>query len=369
MLGVFKEWDPLKVCVVGQSYPPEFYSWIEQPRIRHMFETLAEKTRTVFDRVVDVLEQHDVNVLQPNLPQVNPKPGEFFAFPPVHPRDDLVMIGNTLYTRDLYWINYYNSVRDQSWHDYSTFQEFNDLAPAWQQQELQQLHHLEREIPYINNYNHCYGHILDKVRNTGTVIKNKVWADGGLVFRLSDRLIFGTDSDNTDYCSEYATEFAGQRISVVNSFGHVDGIFSVICPGLVIVHDDPTNVIDYHSLFPGWEIHRVQQHNTIMSDRHQFLRQHNRGRWWIPGMENDQAVIEYVEEKFASWTGNAIESVFDVNMLVIDRKNVLMCTANDELVTVLHSHGITAHVLDVPYMYFWDGGIHCMTAELGRGIS
>jgi hypothetical protein len=28
MFNVYQHWDPLKVCIVGKSYAPEFYSFI-----------------------------------------------------------------------------------------------------------------------------------------------------------------------------------------------------------------------------------------------------------------------------------------------------------------------------------------------------
>tara|TARA_B100001964_G_C13944217_1_gene470359 strand:- start:38 stop:184 length:147 start_codon:yes stop_codon:yes gene_type:complete len=34
----------LKKCVVGISYPPEFYSWITNSRLRNLFEKIAEET-------------------------------------------------------------------------------------------------------------------------------------------------------------------------------------------------------------------------------------------------------------------------------------------------------------------------------------
>jgi hypothetical protein len=33
MFSVYQHWDPLKVCAVGRSYPPEFYSFIENSEI------------------------------------------------------------------------------------------------------------------------------------------------------------------------------------------------------------------------------------------------------------------------------------------------------------------------------------------------
>ena len=44
MYSVHQPWDPLKVCVVGKSYPPEFYNFIKNPRLRGLFERIATET-------------------------------------------------------------------------------------------------------------------------------------------------------------------------------------------------------------------------------------------------------------------------------------------------------------------------------------
>ena len=46
MYSVYQHWDPLKVCVVGRSYTPEFYSWITVPHVRSLFEKIAIETGT-----------------------------------------------------------------------------------------------------------------------------------------------------------------------------------------------------------------------------------------------------------------------------------------------------------------------------------
>ena len=43
MYSVFQHWDPLKVCLVGRTYPPEFYQWIADTGTRKRFEKLAEE--------------------------------------------------------------------------------------------------------------------------------------------------------------------------------------------------------------------------------------------------------------------------------------------------------------------------------------
>ena len=39
--SVYQHWDPLRVCAVGRSYPPEFYSWITVAHVRELFERIA----------------------------------------------------------------------------------------------------------------------------------------------------------------------------------------------------------------------------------------------------------------------------------------------------------------------------------------
>jgi hypothetical protein len=48
-------WDPLKVCLVGKTYPPEFYSWVTDNATRARFEKLAEETEEDYQGLIDLL--------------------------------------------------------------------------------------------------------------------------------------------------------------------------------------------------------------------------------------------------------------------------------------------------------------------------
>ena len=96
MYSVYQHWDPLKVCVVGRSYPPEFYSWITVPHVRSLFEKIAIETEEDYQNIVKKLESFGVKVLRPDLPSVNYLNGKF-VLPPMTPRDYTVMIGETFY--------------------------------------------------------------------------------------------------------------------------------------------------------------------------------------------------------------------------------------------------------------------------------
>ena len=68
MFSVYQHWDPLKVCIVGRSYPPEFYSWITKPVVRSLFEQIAIETEEVYQNLINKLQSFGVEVLRPDLP-------------------------------------------------------------------------------------------------------------------------------------------------------------------------------------------------------------------------------------------------------------------------------------------------------------
>ena len=66
--SVYQHWDPLKVCVVGRSYPPEFYNWITIPHVRTLFEKIAVETEEDYQAIIKKLESFGIKVLRPDLP-------------------------------------------------------------------------------------------------------------------------------------------------------------------------------------------------------------------------------------------------------------------------------------------------------------
>jgi hypothetical protein len=112
--------------VVGRSYPPEFYSWIKVPHVRSLFERIAIETEEDFQNIIAKLESFGVEILRPGLSKVEIR--ESITPPPMTPRDQLVMIGKTLYV-DSWWTQFYAQVRDSSWPPYVTLQQFLRHAP------------------------------------------------------------------------------------------------------------------------------------------------------------------------------------------------------------------------------------------------
>ena len=64
MVSVQHCFDPLKVCIVGRSYPPEFYSTIGNPKVRSAMERVAIETEEDYQKLITKLEEFGVEVLR-----------------------------------------------------------------------------------------------------------------------------------------------------------------------------------------------------------------------------------------------------------------------------------------------------------------
>ena len=368
--SVYQHWDPLEVCVVGRSYPPEFYSWIKDTGVRELFEKIAQETEEDYQGIIDKLQDFDVEVLRPNLPSVEDcfLNGQYLP-PPMCPRDYMIMIGETFYENySLDITTLYNNIKDPSWPSYDHIDHIEEL-PEFVQQELRQLHNYD----HLSRFYSSYDHIYERVRQQGNVIKHHFGnhygafqAPGAYISRVGQDLYFGTETYNVDteaYKKILDQEFTETRNHIVNTGGHADGVYCPVAPGLIIsLKDVPT----YAETFPGWEVVYLPNQSWDRLGPFWQLKMKNNGKWWIPGFENNQAVIDTVETWLGRWVGYVEETVFDVNMLIIDPKNVIVFNYNDQVFEALDRYGITPHVVPFRHRYFWDGGIHCITADLSR---
>ena len=203
--SVHQHWDPLKVCVVGRSYPPEFYSWITVPHVRSLFEKIAIETEEDFQGVIKKLEEFDVEVLRPNLPKTNFSNVKCLHPPPMTPRDFMIMIGDTFYENyssgfDL--AKGYQNIKDSSWPECNNLEEFF-LLPKHIQEECVNLHGFD--LAKADQYS-LYKDIYARVRAQGNTIKSYAYdptlLTGSQISRLGKDLYFGTnsyDQDLTDY--------------------------------------------------------------------------------------------------------------------------------------------------------------------------
>jgi len=360
MYSVYQHWDPLKTCIVGRSYPPEYYQWIENKKTRSLFEKIARETEEDYQNIIKKLEEFGVEVLRPELPSYDAF-NKSLPPPPMNPRDYMVMIGDTLYLNweclDFGHWYFNNKKNDQSCNSPEQLKQLDyDLYKEWQ-------HYVDTK-PLST----CYNKIIDQIKSKGNKVKT-YWhhgLNGAMVSRLGKDLYFGT-IDNESYLDltqdKLDFEFPNTRNHLVSLLGHGDATYCPVCPGLIIsLEDIPT----YENTFPGWEVVYLPGQSWEKVQPFLDLKEQNAGKWWIPGYEKDQGVIYTVETWLSDWVGYVEETVFDVNMLIIDPKNVMVFNYNKTVFDALERYGITAHIVPFRHRYFWDGGIHCVTTDLNR---
>jgi hypothetical protein len=363
MLSVYQHWDPLKLCIVGRSYPPEFYSWITVPHVRNLFEKIAIETEEDYQSLIQKLQSFGVEVLRPDLPVNSFVDGKYVP-PPMNPRDYTVMIGDVFYEN--YSTNFpaqkYVDIKDSSWDSCTSWQEFNKL-PVGIQQECTEVFGFPTQQIFQPEYDKIFSYIADQGNSVKT---NKSYVNGAMVARIGEDLFFGTQSYSQDLDKlrkQINTEFTHTRNHIVNTGGHSDATYCPVAPGLIIsLHDVPS----YANTFPGWEVVYLPNQSWKAVSPFLNLKQKNKGKWWIPGFEHDQDVVNTVETWLGHWTGYVEETVFDVNMLIVDPKNVIVFNYNKQVFDALERYGITPHIVTFRHRYFWDGGIHCVTSDLHR---
>ena len=364
MYSVYQHWDPLKVCVVGRSYPPEFYSWITVPHVRSLFEKIAIETEEDFQAIIKKLEEFGVEVLRPDLAKTPFVDGRILP-PPMTPRDFTVMIGNTFYNNYGFdFKNFYLKIKDPLWPECDNLDDFYKL-PEVIKKECVNIFKLNEQI---NEY-HDYSLIFNRIKKQGNTINNFTNVqniNGAMVSRMGKDLYFGTEQYNQDTIELKKlidSEFVNTRNHIVNTGGHSDGTYCLVCPGLIIsLRDVPT----YKNTFPDWEVVYLPGQSWSAVQPFLDLKTKNAGKWWIPGFEHDTDVINVVQQWLGHWTGSVEETVFDVNMLIIDPKNVMVFNYNKQVFDALERYGITPHIVPFRHRYFWDGGIHCVTSDLHR---
>lgn len=359
MYSVHQHWDPLKTCIVGQAYPPEFYSYITNPKVRSVMERIAIETEEDFQSLIKLLESFGVTVLRPKLADsidaymFNGR----YLLPPVCPRDYTAMIGDRFFIdsthREAEFRDIIEHVRlqgnevilDQGINTASIFRVGKDLYCGTTDFGDQEIWKVIKGKGWPKDMPSSWlGHIPQKFMQD-----KKVLAKHQELNKQHRDKIF-------KFFPEYRHHFYEQE-------SHIDGCFCAVKPGLVVSLKE---IQDYSQTFPGWEITYIEDQNWAGKREFWKIKSKNAGKWWVPGEEDNDEFIEFVESYLSHWLGYIEETVFDVNSLVIDEKNVICSNFHDNVLDAYQRHGITPHVITHRHRYFWDGGIHCITSDIHR---
>ena len=368
--SVHQHWDPLRVCAVGRSYPPEFYSFITNSRVRDIMERIAQETEEDYQKLIKLLESFGVEVVRPEIdPEFSTYliDGKYRSPIMMTPRDYTAMIGDRFFMpsiRDEYFI--WDNVKGSDWPKKPTNEEEFSALPDWVKQELVSLSDISTFSKLLVPNTQFFTPLKSLINSQGNEIIYDKDINTAMITRIGKDLYFGTESygqDQTTLKQKSEELFPDYRCHVVNTGGHADGTFCPVVPGLIVsLYDVPS----YANTFPDWEVVYLPGQSWTAVKPFLDLKEKNHGKWWVPGEELNDDFTEFVEGWLSHWVGYVEETVFDVNMLVIDEKNVICNNYNEQVFAAFDRHGITPHIVNFRHRYFWDGGLHCITSDLHR---
>ena len=338
--SVYQHWDRLKVCAVGKSYPPELYDYIKNEKVRKVFYKIAEETEEDYQKLINLLHSFGVQTVRPDMTEriaesqrgietntFIPRPSE------MQPRDYCAMLGDKFYWRGVP----------------ATNKPIVDLVQA-------QGNATERGPDYGSSEP-----TLDPWHFLNAAMISRIGKD--LIVGTPGRFEFNsTAEDLVRVSNELQDKLPEYRVHNIDTQGHTDGTFCPVVPGLIISNQEP---LQYEKRFPGWEVVALTGEMDKVTPFTK-LKHKNEGKWWVPGQELNDDFTNFVEQWMSHWVGYVEESVFDVNMLVIDKHNVIVNGYNKTVFDAFSRYNITPHICNFRHRYFWDGGLHCITTDLHR---
>jgi hypothetical protein len=321
IINSHNSWSQLEEVWLGDVYPISWYEHLNS-EVRDVFQKLTEITQEDLTCIQQTLENLGVIVRRPEYKDI-----ENFVYsdgqlikPSITPRDEYVVVGNTLYTP-------------------------KNSQPQW-------------------------AHVLKDYRKDSTCSVKagpSAFICGANVVRVGRDLIIdagyapGTyqdiDSNNKEY-QDY-------RLQIVTNGGHLDGCFAILKPGLILANH---YFDEYDRTFPGWEIIMLDNPTYQAAPSRGNLQKYpvQNGKFWDTGVGTNYMFNEHVVNHALDWVGMYTETYFELNCLVINESNVVMLAENEILARDLERHGITVHWVPFRARSFWDGGVHCLTVDIRR---
>lgn len=320
-------WHQLRSVCLGDTYPESFYRDVRDTQVRDMLQKISSETREDFNYIEQIFKNLHIDVVRPCIDkndnilnyvdikdQLNYANSGTFALipkPPMQPRDSQLIVGET-------------------------FCSTNDDIDLYRKHGL-------------DFYPSCTLSGIDQF-------------DAPLCTVIGQHVIVD-QKDKHNLANLIKQKFPQREIIPVDIGGHNDAVFAPIKPGL-LVSSHYKNC--YQDSFPGWEVYHLpdQGWNAMLPWRKN--KHANKTKWWVPEKSNNKIFAEFVDTWISHWLGYAAETVFDVNMLVVNEKTVLVNNYHKGLFEWFKKHQIEPIITPFRHRFFWDGGIHCITSDLYR---
>lgn len=380
-INSWDEFQPLEAVVVGSTYDSSFFDGVKNKKVKDVFKKIVDETTEDIEYFKQQMKSHNIEVFQATTKElgyhssildyadVNGKLGHSSENPyivrdsliPIHPlqvRDDAVVMGNKILITD------------------KTFE-----VEGYVKKFVEWFGKDQVDLTLYNGdryFRRTETNFKEHIETTGLNIDFESLSKEEKDKLLSENLLAGFCSPNItrigkkclvdlhqtsealDYLKELYPEFEYGKLILG---GHNDGIFSVLNSNVVIA--GPWFKGKEHN-FKDWEI--IYFNDTRWDDIREWhkIKEQNKGKWWVPGEEDNHDFTKFVEAVLPNWTGFVEETIFDLNCLVLDDKYVVVNSNSKELYSVLNKHNMEPIYCPLRHRFFWDGGWHCLTLDVKR---
>lgn len=321
--NVWCKWHPLKTVMLGSCYPVSFFRKIKNDRIRSALEKITHETIEDLEYYDKVLKDFGCKVIRPvldpnqDIMSVTGSKGQVKNLVPRSPlqtRDNQLVVGDRL----LMLGKDHPGIKDG-------LMLYND-------RDVDIIDDSELPAPCV------------------TMIGKDIYVDG--------HFVKPTDTD-----LEIMRKYHPFRINTINIGGHNDGCFHTLKPGVILTLE---NIQKYENTFPNWDVCILPDQSWALVEGFMMMKKKVKGKWWIPGEEDNNELIDFVETWLKDWVGYVEETVFDVNVLMLDDRHVCVNNYNKIAFDFFKKHHIEPIIVPLRHRYFWDGGLHCITLDLYR---
>jgi hypothetical protein len=163
-----------------------------------------------------------------------------------------------------------------------------------------------------------------------------------------------------------------RKIITASNEGHSDGIYCNVADKIWLTNGD---VLPYKKYWPDIPVLELSTTNAgsvnnwepVESLYAQRELTKTNGRYLISKHTLTNKDVAFIDQYLDQWVGYCEETLFDINLSIIDKENIMVISQNSLVYDKLESLGIKIHKVPFRHRFFWDGGIHCITNDLVRG--
>ena len=377
-------WDKLKTVVLGTFYNADFFSSVKNDTIRSGLSKIAEETNEDLVNFEQVLKDFGCHVIRPKL---NPddrieryiddgKVNYINPFhrirtvprPPLQVRDCSLVVDDKLYITHGDHAAIFDCLDGYNKEDQVVLDFDLESLSDKEKEKLHETYYKVRKTNSWPSFDKIYDADLSEFDSMTQMEVEyfRKYSKESMVHLLKApcMTLIGKDMIVESALFDLNRLPFDLRYNVVMEGGHSDGCFSPVVPGAIMTVRSP---ILYSKTFPNWDVLHLPGHaktSQFTKDIHRWKKKIG-GRWYVDGNINDE-FVDFTNTYLSELTGFTVETIFDVNALMLDRHHICVSNLIPEAERFFKKHGVEPIVVPFRHRHFHDGGLHCVTLDLYR---